>query len=68
MKSLKMAVKSIRETLKTVEARGVNLKLYNNELLPYKIPAGIAGIAMKKLFLTNLYKKRQESPCWNCYD
>ena len=52
-KALKLAVKTIRETLKTVEARGVNLKLYNNELLPYKIPAGIAGIAMKKLFSSN---------------
>ena len=52
-KALKLAVKTIRETLKTVEARGVNLKLYRNELLPYKIPAGIAGIAMKKLFSSN---------------
>jgi len=52
-KALKLAVKSIRETIKTVEARGVDLKLYRNELLPYKIPAGIAGIAMKKLFANN---------------
>lgn len=52
-KALKLAVKTISETLKTVEARGVNLKLYRNELLPYKIPAGIAGIAMKKLFSSN---------------
>ena len=52
-KALKQAVKSIRETLKVVEARGVNLNLYKNELLPYKIPAGIAGIVMKKLFSSN---------------
>ena len=52
-KALTQAVKTIRETLKVVEARGVNLKLYKNELLPYKIPAGIAGIAMKKLFSSN---------------
>ncbi|SDB13681.1 2-dehydropantoate 2-reductase [Pseudobutyrivibrio sp. YE44] len=52
-KSLSLAVKSIRETVKTVEARGVDLSLYKNELLPYKIPAGIAGIAMKKLFSSN---------------
>ncbi|MBO7601234.1 MAG: ketopantoate reductase family protein [Lachnospiraceae bacterium] len=52
-KALKQAVKTIRETLKVVEARGVDLSLYKNELLPYKIPAGIAGIAMKKMFSSN---------------
>lgn len=52
-KALKLAVKTIRETLQTVKARGVDLKLYKNELLPYKIPAGIAGFAMKKLFASN---------------
>ena len=52
-KALTIAVKSIRETMKTVEARGVDLRLYKNELLPYKIPAGIAGVAMKKLFASN---------------
>ena len=52
-KALKLAVKSIRETLKVVEGRGGNLGLYKNELLPYKIPAGLAGILMKKLFSSN---------------
>lgn len=52
-KALKLAVKSIRETLKVVEGRGVNLGLYKNELLPYKIPAWLAGILMKKLFSSN---------------
>ena len=52
-KALTKAVKCIRETLKTVSARGVDLKKYNSEILPYKIPAGIAGIAMKKLFAGN---------------
>ena len=52
-KALTMAVKCIRETLKTVSARGVDLKKYNNEIFPYKIPASIAGIAMKKLFAGN---------------
>ena len=52
-KALSMAVKCIRETLKTVSARGVDLKKYNNEIFPYKIPAAIAGIAMKKLFAGN---------------
>ena len=52
-KALTMAVKCIRETLKTVSARGVDLKKYNSEIFPYKIPSGIAGIAMKKLFASN---------------
>lgn len=52
-KALTMAVKCIRETLKTVNARGVDLKKYNSEIFPYKIPSGIAGIAMKKLFAGN---------------
>ena len=52
-KALTKGVKCIRETLKTVSARGVDLKKYNSEILPYKIPAGIAGIAMKKLFAGN---------------
>ena len=52
-KALTLAVKIIREMLKTVEARGVDLKLYKGEIMPYKIPAWIAGIAMKKLFSGN---------------
>ena len=52
-KALTIAVRSIRETVKVVEARGADLRLYKNELLPYRIPAGIAGIAMKKLFAGN---------------
>ena len=31
---LSLAIKAIREALKVVEARGVNLKLYKAELLP----------------------------------
>ncbi len=45
---LSLAIKAIREALKVVEARGVNLKL-RGELLPYKIPAWIAGKAMKSV-------------------
>ena len=50
---LSLAIKAIREALKVVEARGVNLKLYKAELLPYKIPAWIAGKAMKVMFAKN---------------
>lgn len=51
--ALSIAVKSIRETVKVVKARGVDLRLYKNELLPYKIPSTIAGIVMKQMFAKN---------------
>ncbi len=51
---LSLAIKAIREALKVVEARGVNLKLYKAELLPYKIQsAWSAGKAMKIMFAKN---------------
>lgn len=50
---LSLVIKTIREALKVVEARGVNLKLYKAELLPYKIPVWIAGKAMKIMFAKN---------------
>lgn len=51
--ALSIAVKSIRETIEVVKARGVDLRLYKNELLPYKIPSPIAGIVMKQMFARN---------------
>jgi 2-dehydropantoate 2-reductase len=52
-KALSEAVLTIRETVKIVKARGVDLKKYNNELLPYKVPSWLAGIIMKKMFRDN---------------
>lgn len=52
-RALAIAVKSIRETVKVVKARGVNLGLYKNELLPYRVPSAIAGIIMKQMFSGN---------------
>lgn len=57
-KELSEAVISIRETTKIVASRGVQLKNYNNELLPYKIPSKIAGIVMKKMFANNLLTRK----------
>ena len=55
---LSLAIKTIREALKVVEARGVNLKLYKSEILPYKIPIWIASRAMKIMFAkTELTRK-----------
>lgn len=52
-KILAEAVLSIRETLKIVRKRNVNLKNYNNELFVYKIPSRISGIIMKRMFKNN---------------
>lgn len=57
-KELSEAVISIRETTKILEARGVVLKNYNNELFAYKIPSKIAGIVMKKMFKSNLLTRK----------
>lgn len=56
--ALAEAVRSIRETVKIISSRGVVLKNYRNELLPYKIPSKIAGIVMKKMFSGNLLTRK----------
>lgn len=53
-KALSEVVLSIRETTNIIASRGVCLKNYRNELLPYKIPSTIAGLIMKKMFANNL--------------
>lgn len=55
---LSETVLTIREAVKVVEARGVTLKNYNNELWAYKIPSKLAGIIMKRMFKTNKLTRR----------
>ena len=52
------AVLTIREAVKIVEARGVVLKNYKNELMAYKIPSKLAGMIMKRMFKTNELTRR----------
>jgi 2-dehydropantoate 2-reductase len=52
-KILSEAVLSVRETMKIVEARGVELKKYRNEIMPFSIPSKIAGLVMRRMFATN---------------
>ncbi|MDR1408884.1 MAG: ketopantoate reductase family protein [Oscillospiraceae bacterium] len=52
-KALSEAVKTIRETILVVASRGVDLRLYNNEIMPYKFPSVIAGVVMKRMFAGN---------------
>lgn len=51
--ALAEAVRTIRETIKVVAARGVDIKKYSNEITPYRLPAYIAGVIMKKMFANN---------------
>ena len=57
-KKLSEAVKSIRETSKIIESRGVNLKEYDNELVAYKLPTFISAPIMKKMFRKNILTRK----------
>lgn len=57
-KALAETVLSIRETIEIVKARGVDAKLYKNEIIAYKIPRHIAGILMKYMFKNNELTRR----------
>jgi 2-dehydropantoate 2-reductase len=57
-KALSEAVLSIRETANIVASRGVCLKNYKNELLPYRILSKLAGLIMKKMFADNLLTRK----------
>ncbi|MFL0197981.1 ketopantoate reductase family protein [Clostridium sp. WILCCON 0269] len=56
--ALSEVVLTIRESVKVVEARGVILNNYNNELAAYKIPSKLAGMIMKRMFKTNKLTRR----------
>ncbi|MCL1964406.1 MAG: NAD(P)-binding domain-containing protein [Firmicutes bacterium] len=67
-KALSEAVLVIRETIKIVEARGVDLKKYKKELMPYKIPSKIAGVVMKRMFANNVLTRKIMTLHGNGYD
>lgn len=50
---LSEVVRAVRETANIISSRGVQLEHYKNELLPYKIPAFVAGRIMCHMFRTN---------------
>lgn len=52
--ALAEAVRTIRETVKVAASRGMDLKKYRNEILPYQLPAPIAGAVM---FISQRRKK-----------
>jgi 2-dehydropantoate 2-reductase len=56
--ALSQAILTIRESVKVVEARGVDLSHYRKDLLPYKLPSRLAGWIMKAMFRTSLLTRR----------
>ncbi|MDD4370460.1 MAG: 2-dehydropantoate 2-reductase N-terminal domain-containing protein [Anaerostipes sp.] len=57
-KKLAEAIKAIRETIKIIEARGVILKNYRNELFAYKLPTLISAPIMKNMFKKNILTRK----------
>lgn len=57
-RALAEAVRTIRETMKVVAARGVDMKNYRSEILPYRLPASLAGVLMKRMFAGNELTRR----------
>lgn len=57
-RALAQAVRCIRETLRVVKARGVEMKYYRNELFLYRTPSFLAGLMMKRLFASNKLASR----------
>jgi len=56
--ALGRAVLAIRETIRITAARGIDMRNYKNEILPYKMPHNIAGILMKRMFRGNELTRR----------
>ena len=65
---LSEAVLAVREAVKIVEARGVDLKKYKEDVNPFKIPSKIAGIVFKKMFAKNELTRRIMLLHNNAYD
>ncbi len=57
-KILSETILTIRETVKIISSRNVNLKNYNNELFAHKMPSKLAGIVMKRMFKNNQLTRR----------
>ncbi len=55
---LAQVVKAIRETARIVASRGVDLRRYRGELLPYRLPTAVSAPLMKRMFAKNLLTRR----------
>lgn len=52
------AILTIRECLRVVEARGVDLTRYRSEVAPYRLPAWAAAPVMRRMFARNELTRR----------
>jgi 2-dehydropantoate 2-reductase len=57
-RALALAVRTIRECVQVVAARGIDLRAYSSEIAPYRTPAWRAGIVMKRMFAGNALTRR----------
>ncbi|WP_243106916.1 ketopantoate reductase family protein [Actinomyces lilanjuaniae] len=51
-------VKAVREASRIVEARGVELRRYRGDLLPYRLPAVVSAPMMRRMFSRNVLTRR----------
>lgn len=57
-RALAETVRTVRETIQVVSARGADLKHYRSEIIPYRLPAAMAGAIMKRMFANNELTRR----------
>ncbi|MCO7125877.1 2-dehydropantoate 2-reductase [Sporolactobacillus shoreicorticis] len=55
---LSQAILTIRECIKIVQATGVTMSHYRNEIIPYKLPSKLGAFIMKRMFKTNQLTRR----------
>ena len=55
---LRRAVLTVRECMKIVAGRGVNLRHYRGEVLPFRLPVWLSAPLMKRMFATQILTRQ----------
>ena len=55
---LRRAVLTVRECMKIVAGRGVNLRHYRSEVLPFRLPIWLSAPLMKRMFATQILTRQ----------
>ena len=55
---LRRAVLTVRECMKIVASRGVNLRHYRSEVLPFRLPIWLSAPLMKRMFATQILTRQ----------
>jgi ketopantoate reductase len=58
VRALRKAIIAIRECLYIIKSRGVDLRHYRRELLPYALPSWLSAVIMKQMFAKNQLTRR----------